>query len=138
MTDINGLTKRLEAEGVSVSKGEYVDYALHLDNINYINRLPGFKEGEFFVQDESSMLVYEIADAKSIIKDKNDSQILILDMCAAPGGKSTHFAENLENAIVEARDVSEAKLELIRENIERLKLTNVKIKFLMLWFPMKT
>lgn len=122
----DALTKKLEADDITVNPGIYVDCALHLTGINYVNRLPGFAEGEFFVQDESSMLVYQIADATGMLRGREHEPLRILDLCAAPGGKSTHFAERLDNAIIEARDVSESKVELIRDNIERLQLSNIR------------
>lgn len=119
------LRKKLETSGINVSDGNYVDEALHLSDINYVSRIPGFNEGEFFVQDESSMLIYHIADTASMLG--NREQLRILDLCAAPGGKSTHFAEKLgDKAIIEARDISNSKIDLIEDNIRRLKLDNLK------------
>ena len=60
------------------------------------------------VQDVSSMLVGEVADPAKGAK--------VLDVCAAPGGKSIHIAQLLDGTgSVEARDLTEAKAELIRE-----------------------
>lgn len=51
----------------------------------------------------------------------------IIDVCAAPGGKSTHLAEKLDGTgMVEARDLTEYKVSLIEENIERHGLGNIK------------
>ena len=78
-----------------------------------------FKRGWFQVQDVSSMLVAETAAPK-----KND---YVIDVCAAPGGKSTHMAELLQGSgMVEARDLTEYKVDLIRENIARHGLSNMK------------
>jgi 16S rRNA (cytosine967-C5)-methyltransferase len=75
-----------------------------------------FKEGYCTIQDESSMLVARVLGPKPGMN--------VLDVCAAPGGKTTHLAEcvNNEGAIV-ACDVHEHKLELIRANAARLGLT---------------
>ena len=65
------------------------------------------------------MLVAETAAPK-----KND---YVIDVCAAPGGKSTHMAELLQGSgMVEARDLTEYKVDLIRENIARHGLSNMK------------
>ena len=73
------------------------------------------------------MLLYPIANIET---ERKAGQVLhILDLCAAPGGKCTHFAQKLGNtAYIEARDVSERKTALIKENRERLGLSNMEEK----------
>lgn len=110
--------KELEASGAVVRKNPILPYALELEKTDNIRFLPGYDEGMFFVQDVSSMLVTEIADPKP--------DQVIVDVCAAPGGKSLHAAERVTSGTVLARDVSERKCELIRENTERMGLENVK------------
>lgn len=138
------LVKKLKEKNIVVTDGFYVQEALHLDRINYVGRLPGFKQGEFFIQDESSMLLYHAAEIEEQIpsnsnpetgksdsyvtdtRGRNNKVLHILDLCAAPGGKATHFAQMLGNrAEVEARDVSDKKIALIEENRQRLGLTNI-------------
>ena len=66
------------------------------------------------------MLVCQIAD----IKPDN----IIIDVCAAPGGKATHAAQLLnQTGMVYARDLTEIKVELMKENLTRLGLTNMQI-----------
>ena len=73
----------------------------------------------FYVQDESSMLPAQL------LQPKAGEQIL--DMCAAPGGKTTHIAALMENrGRVTACDIYPHKLKLIEENAKRLKLDNIK------------
>lgn len=73
------------------------------------------------VQDVSSMLVTECAGIK-----EGD---LVLDTCAAPGGKSLHASlKTGKTGQVEARDLSEDKAALIRENAERMKARNLHVK----------
>ncbi|MBO6039181.1 MAG: 16S rRNA (cytosine(967)-C(5))-methyltransferase RsmB [Acidaminococcaceae bacterium] len=73
----------------------------------------------FYVQDESSML------PAMLLQPKAGEQIL--DMCAAPGGKTTHIAALMENkGRVTACDIYPHKLKLIEENAKRLKLDNIK------------
>lgn len=120
------LIKKLEENDIHVSEGYYLEEALHLKNINYVGRIPGFKQGEFFIQDESSMLLYHVAKAEEELAEHADS-LKVLDLCAAPGGKTTHFAQKLGNQVfIEARDLSQKKVDLINENIERLGLQNVE------------
>lgn len=67
------------------------------------------------------MMVAEVA-----APEKGDR---ILDVCAAPGGKSLHMAEKLAGTgMVEARDLTEYKVDLIEENIERMGLTNIRTR----------
>lgn len=120
------LTGRLQATGVEVSQGKYVRYALRLSNMNYVNRLPGFREGDFFVQDESSMLVYELAGLDRL---QWEGKLRVIDLCAAPGGKCTHFAQKLGDRVqILAGDRTEKKVSMIRENIERLGMSQIEVR----------
>lgn len=108
------LRKRLEEEGVAVEPGLYFDYALRLSDMDSITSLKAFQEGLFQVQDESSMFVGHFADITP--------GMTVLDVCAAPGGKSLHIADKMAVAgggRVISRDFSEQKLKLINENFER-------------------
>ncbi len=118
------LQKQLEKEGVTVEKiacPSYPDlnYAFVIRGFDYLNALQCFKDGLFYVQDISSMLVAELAAP--------DENSYIIDVCAAPGGKSIHLAEKMHGTgMVEARDLTEYKTGLIEENIKRHQLTNMK------------
>lgn len=112
------LRKQLEAEGVTVKEVENLDYAFEIEGFDYLQALASFNEGLFYVQDISSMMVAETA-----APEKNS---YIIDVCAAPGGKSSHLAEKMEGTgMVEARDLTEYKVSLIEENIERYGLENM-------------
>lgn len=114
------LKKRLERHGITVTKAEWPDYALRIDNYNYLGAIPEFKEGLFQVQDVSSMVVVEAAEP--------GEGSLCIDVCAAPGGKSIHLAERLHGTgCVEARDLTDYKTGLIRENAERSGVKNLRI-----------
>lgn len=128
------LADKISKKGIEVKEGYYIPEALHLDGINYVKRIPGFKEGEFFVQDESSMLLYRISNPQkeydkweSLYAGKTGNETFhILDLCAAPGGKCTHFAQMQGKLTeIEARDLTEKKTALIHENIERLGTHNI-------------
>ena len=113
------LKEHLEAEGVTVKVHPYLEYAFHISGFDYLGDLESFQNGEFSVQDISSMLVSELADPKEAD--------YVIDVCAAPGGKSLHMAEKLNGSgHVEARDLTEYKVSLIQENIERTGLSNVE------------
>lgn len=113
------LKLRLEAEGVTVKEVPELLYAFEISGFDYLQSLDSFVEGLFYVQDISSMMVAEMAAPQK--------GAYIIDVCAAPGGKSTHLAEKLDGTgMVEARDLTEYKVSLIEENIERHGLSNIK------------
>lgn len=95
------------------------DYAYTISDFDHLQSLQTFQDGDFYVQDLSSMLVAEMAAPK-----KGD---YVIDVCAAPGGKSSHIAELMDGTgMVEARDLTEYKTNLIEENIRRHGLSNMK------------
>jgi len=96
-----------------------VDNAVVVDNIA-VSEIPGFSEGLFFVQDISAMKV-----AQFLKVEKSNT---VLDMCAAPGGKTTHISELLGNTgKVCALDISLKRLQSVRENCRRMGVQNVFI-----------
>ena len=114
------LTKKLTARGISV-KETILTEALEIYGYDYLEKIPEFNEGLFFVQDISSMFVAHIAEPQK------DSRII--DLCAAPGGKSMHLAEMMDGkGHIDARDVSDIKVSKIQENVKRLGLKNVSVR----------
>lgn len=114
------LIEEIQETGVHVKNHPYLPYAYTLSHMEGIHGIPGFEEGLFTVQDVSSMLCVECAGIRS-----GD---FVLDVCAAPGGKSTFAAQKLNGTgKVLAQDVSEDKTELILENMQRQQLTNMEI-----------
>lgn len=113
--------KLLEKEGVHVEKAAYVENALEISDYDSLRFLESFEKGYFQVQDVSSMLVGLAANPKP-----GDT---VIDVCAAPGGKSIHVADLLlGTGHVEARDLTDYKVGLIEENITRCGFTNVTAK----------
>ena len=142
----------LQAAGVTVAQAPYIHYAGYLSGVVDLEKIPAFTEGGITVQDVSSMLAVEAAGIQ-----KGD---LVLDLAAAPGGKSMLAADLLHRVCggaagiakagtadiakagaadavevhsaqegkVIARDVSLQKAELIRENIDRLRITNIEVQ----------
>lgn len=111
---------------IPAESGEFKDaldrlwgYAYTISDFDHLQSLQTFQDGDFYVQDLSSMLVAEMAAPK-----KGD---YVIDVCAAPGGKSSHIAELMDGTgMVEARDLTEYKTDLIEENIRRHGLSNMK------------
>lgn len=120
------LQKQLEAEGIKAEAHPYLPYAFWISGYDHLNDIEAFQNGLFVVQDISSMLAAEIASPEAGAQ--------VIDVCAAPGGKALHVAEKLllaedggqvSTGHVEARDLTEMKVDLIRENIERTGLPNI-------------
>lgn len=112
------ILESLSSQGITAVQHPYLSYALNLSDYNYIKAIDAFKNGWIQVQDVSSMLVAEVADPKW-----GD---YCIDVCAAPGGKSLHLADKLSGSgFVEARDITESKVRLMQENIERTELINM-------------
>lgn len=113
------LLEILKKENIAAAKGIYNDMALKLLNYETMDAIKAFSDGRFTVQDESSMLIGFISDVKA-----GD---YIIDVCAAPGGKSLHVADLLKGSgKVDARDLTEYKVSLINENIARLGYDNIE------------
>jgi len=84
-----------------------------VDEPRRVEDLPGYAEGWFSVQDAGAQLAAELLDARD--------GMLVLDACAAPGGKTTHLAE-LATLDLIALDDDEARLDRVARNLSRLRL----------------
>ena len=84
-----------------------------------LNETEEYKDGLFTIQDESSMLVAQIMNPKQ--------GSFVLDLCSAPGGKTTHISEKMSNnGRILARDIYDHKLKLVEENSQRLGSTIIE------------
>ncbi len=109
---------RLEKAGIAASLTSD-GRALYLKDGAPVSSLPGFSEGDFSVQDLSSMQVGFLSGGKPGMR--------VLDCCSAPGGKVCHLAELMDDeGELDAFDISEEKTALIRENTDRLALSSVR------------
>ncbi|WP_235919121.1 16S rRNA (cytosine(967)-C(5))-methyltransferase RsmB [Heliomicrobium undosum] len=125
---VNGLRANRDAflQQLAEAGVEAVPSALHgmgvrLASASAVTRLPGFAEGLFTVQDESSMVVAPVVDPQP--------GEIVVDACAAPGGKTTHMAERSgDKATIHSWDIHPHKLGLIRENCRRLGIECVQVE----------
>ena len=106
------LIKKLDAEGVRVSTDTIFPESLKILELDSLSYLESFEEGDFAIQDESSQFIGKIVGLPKGAR--------VLDLCAAPGGKSLLFAEMEEVDEIISCDISESKTELIEENIRRI------------------
>lgn len=112
-TGRQSLSALLSQNGIEPSHGQYISDALVLKNVPGIENMGEYRKGYFSVQDESSML------AALILSPKPGE--FVMDVCSAPGTKSTYIAELMENkGTVLSGDVSINKLKLVDENAKRL------------------
>ncbi len=114
------LMEKLEERGFEVEEGHLCQNAIYVKGSGLLET-GLYKEGLFSVQDESSMLVAEKLDPKH-----GDT---IMDMCAAPGGKTMAIAERMNNTgRIIASDVYRRKLDLIDREALRLGMKNVETR----------
>ena len=83
----------LEARGITVSPVKGMPEAFYIDGYDALDEIPEFENGILYVQDVSSMMV-----AKLALEGRSDRDLFVLDVCAAPGGKSIHMAQLLGSA----------------------------------------
>ncbi len=114
------LARLLAAEGEETEPGDYAPESLRFIQPASIRSLTAFQEGLFTVQDEASMLVSHILDVRP--------DHVVVDTCSAPGGKTTHMAELMDNrGLIYASDIHAGKLKLLAKSCQRLGITNVRL-----------
>lgn len=114
------LKKLLIKAGFEIEDGKISPNSLLVKNPAGLASCEAFKDGLFTIQQEASMKAIEVLNPKENSK--------ILDLCAAPGTKTTYLAEFTKNTgKIIANDISKAKNKLILENIQRLALENISL-----------
>lgn len=118
-TDRATLLAALRAAGYEATETPYAPCGIRLSASADPTVLPGFAEGLFYVQDEASQIAVAALDAQGAA--------LAVDTCACPGGKTFGIALDMKNCgSVEAFDLHESKMSLIREGARRLGLSSVR------------
>ena len=120
-TTIEQVESALQSSGVLVRRVPHLPQALRLiGSTGAIQNLPGFSEGWWTVQDSSAQLVGHLLDPQP--------GEVVIDACAAPGGKTTHIAELMgDKGTVWACDRAASRLRKLKENTERLQLQSIQI-----------
>ncbi len=104
--------------GISAAPTVYSPEGITLNEHFRVTDLPGFTEGLFTVQDESSQLIAHLVNPLP--------GELVLDVCAAPGGKTTHLAQLMaDNGRIIATDIDSRRIKRVQETIKRLGITSV-------------
>jgi 16S rRNA (cytosine967-C5)-methyltransferase len=110
----------LEQQQITYTLSSFAGHCVKVRGLTRIGQMELFRKGFFTVQDESAVLPCLLIDPQPGNR--------VLDLCAAPGGKTTAIAEMMKNTgQVVALDKYEAKLNLIKGSCERLGLQNVRL-----------
>lgn len=118
-TNRDALVTQLRGKGMEAEPTQYSPHGIRLNLSAAPAMLPEFQDGLFTIQDESSQLAALLIDPQPGEK--------VLDLCAAPGGKTTYLAELMKNSgEVVACDISEKRLRLVRETVGRLGIQIVR------------
>ena len=110
-----------QAQNISTSRIPHLPQALRLNgSTGAIQNLPGYSEGLWTIQDSSAQLVTHLLDPQP--------GETIIDACAAPGGKTTHSAELMQDTgTIYACDKTASRLKKLTENADRLQMKSIKI-----------
>ena len=113
------LLQALAEAGAQVHASAWSADGIVCEKLPSLHALMAALPKHFYIQDESSMLVAPLLAAAPGMR--------VLDLCSAPGGKTTHIAQLMQNkGEIIACDVHEHKLELIAENAKRLDITCIE------------
>jgi 16S rRNA (cytosine967-C5)-methyltransferase len=112
------LLELLQASGIQAEASGLAPAGILVRGAGNMAMDPRFQQGAFSIQDESSMLVAEAVDPKPGMK--------VLDCCAAPGGKTAHIAEKMnDKGSIRACDLHAHKQKLIDDQARRLGLDSI-------------
>jgi len=111
--------RKLKEEGVTVEKEPLLKHTYKvIETKKPLTRVQSFSEGLFYVQDKASSLAVEVADPKP--------EDLVLDVCAAPGAKTTYMAQLMENrGAIYSVDYSKRRMQEWMHEIGRMGIRNV-------------
>lgn len=114
----NELLQEFEKQGIEASPCRFSPDGITIVGRHTISTLPGFEAGLFAVQDEASQLAGRLLGAEPGER--------IWDACCAPGGKSCHVAQLMDDrGELIATDISRSKLTLVQDNVRRLGISSV-------------
>ncbi len=117
---VEEVIKHLKKHGKKVVRSRYVDTVVKFEGPFKFEECSLYREGKIVNQDEACALA-------SIILDPKPGEVVV-DMCAAPGGKTSHMAELMKNTgTIYAFDIDDDRIERMRRTLKRLGITNVKI-----------
>lgn len=117
-TSVEELVKHLNERNIQFRQGNYLDYFLSIKAMSKIYDDDFFKKGFFTIQDESAGLI------SHLVAPREDE--LVLDVCSAPGGKSSHLYEIMKGrGKIVAIEKYSSRVETMKKNFERLGMENI-------------
>lgn len=121
--DRDELMQELQQAGAAVHASEWSEDGIICDKLPALNSIIDRLHSAFYVQDESSMLVGRV-----LAPQPGEN---VIDMCSAPGGKSTHVGQLMHNqGSIMAGDIHEHKIKLIKDNAARLGISIINPRLL--------
>ncbi len=123
INDKQMLIDLLSKEGIKAEKAQFNENALYLSNTSDLALSESFNKGLFHVMDEASMLAVDVMDVKPNKK--------VMDICAAPGGKSFYCSYIMKNTgELFSYDIHQHKIDIMEQSINRLgiEIINTEVK----------
>jgi 16S rRNA (cytosine967-C5)-methyltransferase len=118
-TSVEDFMKMFELHNISYERSEFLPTFIRTSNLSNISQTEIFRRGFFTVQDESAGIAATLLDVQPGER--------VIDLCAAPGGKTTFFGEKMKNqGTIVAVDKYQTRLSLVKTGCERLGITNVE------------
>jgi len=119
-TDREAWMQQAQALGLEVKAGSFSSYAVLLDASTSVTTLPGFAEGELMVMDQAAQMATLSVDLK-------EEDGLLLDLCAAPGGKTALLSHRFPKASITAVELNPRRIPRLEENLKRLQCSNTQV-----------
>lgn len=130
---VNAVQKAIMAQGGTMQQHQYLSCAYKVSGTDDLTKLPYYQDGAFVVQDISSILAVIALNIEEYVNQMEvrdcEKAVRVLDLCAAPGGKSMLAADILEQCDVDyaviSKDISAEKVCRMLENFERCRLNHM-------------
>lgn len=120
-TDRETVQTAMSEQGIQSTALPFPQALRIVGNAGPIQQLPGYAQGWWTVQEASAQLVGHLVNPQP--------GMVVLDLCAAPGGKTTHLVELMQgNGIVWACDRTASRLKRLRQNLQRLDMNEVQVR----------
>ncbi len=117
-TSVEDFMKMFDLQNISYDRSGLLPSFLRTSNLTNISNSEIFRRGFFTVQDESAGLAATLLNVRPGER--------VIDLCSAPGGKTTFFGETMKNeGTIIAVDKYQTRLNLVKATCERLGITNV-------------